>query len=103
MARMEISSDTEEQASPSVNSDNEPSRESTKYFPKNRPWEPFRSVKVLLRGVEHLHVVADSRQIIIVGAGIGGIASAVLLSQKVKNSTIEVYERQSRVVRLSPE
>ncbi|KAF4489706.1 FAD-binding monooxygenase moxY [Colletotrichum fructicola Nara gc5] len=80
MARMEIPSDTEEQASPSVNSDNEPSRESTKYFPKNRPWEPFRSVKI-----------------IIVGAGIGGIASAVLLSHKVKNSTIEVYERQSRV------
>ncbi|KAL3292183.1 4-hydroxyacetophenone monooxygenase [Colletotrichum asianum] len=91
MARMEIPSDTEEQASPSVNSDNEPSRESTKYFPENRPWEPFRSVKVLLRGI------------IIVGAGIGGIASAVLLSHKVKNSTIEVYERQSRVVRLSPQ
>ncbi|KAF4809306.1 FAD-binding monooxygenase moxY [Colletotrichum siamense] len=80
MARMEIPSDTEEQASPSVNGDNEPSRKSAKYFPKKRPWEPFRSVKI-----------------IIVGAGIGGIASAVLLSHKVKNSTIEVYERQSRV------
>ncbi|KAF4816135.1 FAD-binding monooxygenase moxY [Colletotrichum tropicale] len=35
--------------------------------------------------------------IIIVGAGIGGIASAVLLSHKEKNSKIEVYEQQSRV------
>ncbi|SPO01716.1 related to flavin-binding monooxygenase [Cephalotrichum gorgonifer] len=40
-------------------------------------------------------------KIIGVGAGIAGVASAVLLSRKVANSSITVYDRQSKVVELS--
>ncbi|KAI0973585.1 hypothetical protein F4678DRAFT_405099 [Xylaria arbuscula] len=50
------------------------------YFPKREPWNRHRPVKV-----------------IVTGAGIGGIASAVLISHKVKNATIRVYDRNSKV------
>ncbi|KPM36044.1 hypothetical protein AK830_g10525 [Neonectria ditissima] len=50
------------------------------YFPKQEPWNPHRPVKV-----------------IITGAGIGGVASAVLLSRKVRNASIAVYDRLDKV------
>ncbi|RWA10345.1 hypothetical protein EKO27_g4754 [Xylaria grammica] len=50
------------------------------YFPKREPWNRHRPVKV-----------------IITGAGIGGIACAVLISQKVRNATIRIYDRLSKV------
>ena len=37
---------------------------------------------------------------IIVGAGVAGLAAAVLLPNKVQNLTYTVYERNSAVVRL---
>ncbi|CZR52655.1 related to monooxigenase [Phialocephala subalpina] len=53
---------------------------SEKYTPKAQPYEPFRPVKT-----------------IIVGTGISGVAAAVLLSKKVRNHTVKVYEKNSRV------
>ncbi|KAI0904110.1 FAD/NAD(P)-binding domain-containing protein [Ustulina deusta] len=50
------------------------------YFPKREPWNRHRPVKV-----------------IVIGAGIGGIASAVLISHKVRNATIQVYDRLPKV------
>ncbi|KAJ3542190.1 hypothetical protein NM208_g4226 [Fusarium decemcellulare] len=50
------------------------------YFPKSEPWVPHRSVKV-----------------IITGAGIGGVASAVLISRKVRNVSIAVYDRLDKI------
>ncbi|PMD31733.1 FAD/NAD(P)-binding domain-containing protein [Hyaloscypha variabilis F] len=50
-----------------------------KYFPNQQPFDPFRPVKT-----------------IIVGTGICGVAAAVLLSKKVKNHTVKVYEKNSR-------
>ncbi|KAJ2989413.1 hypothetical protein NUW58_g3476 [Xylaria curta] len=50
------------------------------YFPKREPWNRHRPVKV-----------------IITGAGIGGIACAILISHKVRNATIQVYDRLSKV------
>ncbi len=45
-------------------------------------------------------VFANLEQTIIVGAGISGVAAAVLLSKKVRNHTVKVYEKNSRVVSL---
>ncbi|KAJ8130540.1 hypothetical protein O1611_g3090 [Lasiodiplodia mahajangana] len=50
------------------------------YFPKREPWNRHRPVKV-----------------IITGAGIGGIACSILISHKVRNATIQVYDRLSKV------
>ncbi|KAM5349261.1 hypothetical protein ACJ41O_005768 [Fusarium nematophilum] len=50
------------------------------YFPSPEPWNPHRPVKV-----------------IVTGAGIGGVASAVLISRKVRNATIAVYDRLDRI------
>ncbi|KAI0872373.1 FAD/NAD(P)-binding domain-containing protein, partial [Hypoxylon argillaceum] len=50
------------------------------YFPKKAPWNRHRPVTV-----------------IVTGAGIGGIASTILISHKVRNATIRVYDRLSKV------
>ncbi|KAI1358889.1 FAD/NAD(P)-binding domain-containing protein [Xylaria arbuscula] len=50
------------------------------YFPTPESWNRHRPVKV-----------------IVTGAGIGGIASAILISHKVKNVTIRVYDRNLKV------
>ncbi|KAJ9144991.1 4-hydroxyacetophenone monooxygenase [Pleurostoma richardsiae] len=55
-------------------------RLNAKYFPKAVPWNAHQPVKV-----------------IIVGAGIGGVATAVLLSKKVRNVTIAVYDRLGKI------
>jgi protoporphyrinogen oxidase len=39
-----------------------------------------------------------NEQVIVVGAGIAGIAASVLISKKVRNVTVDVYERRSKVV-----
>ncbi|KAF8854529.1 cyclohexanone monooxygenase [Acephala macrosclerotiorum] len=59
---------------------NPSSTTSGKYTPSPQPYEPFRPVKT-----------------IIVGTGISGVAAAVLLSKKVRNHTIKVYEKNNRV------
>ncbi|KAF9877191.1 4-hydroxyacetophenone monooxygenase [Colletotrichum karsti] len=51
-----------------------------KYFPNHAPWEPFRPVNI-----------------IIVGAGIGGVTSAVMLSHKINNATIDVFDRLPKI------
>ncbi|WAO91495.1 Hypothetical protein NCS54_00897000 [Fusarium falciforme] len=55
-------------------------RAESRYYPKDQPWNPHRPVRI-----------------IIVGAGIGGVAQAVLLSHKVPNATIVVYDRLDRI------
>ncbi|KAI0531542.1 FAD/NAD(P)-binding domain-containing protein [Xylaria digitata] len=50
------------------------------YFPKREPWDRHRPVKV-----------------IVTGAGIGGIACAVLISHKVRNATLRIYDRLPKV------
>ncbi|KAK7420379.1 hypothetical protein QQX98_002802 [Neonectria punicea] len=50
------------------------------YFPTTEPWNPHKPVKI-----------------IIAGAGIGGVASAVLISKKVRNASIAAYDRQDKV------
>ncbi|KAF4122227.1 putative flavoprotein CzcO associated with the cation diffusion facilitator CzcD [Geosmithia morbida] len=50
------------------------------YFPNPEPWNPHRPVKI-----------------IVTGAGIGGVASAVLLSRKVPNASISVYDRLDKI------
>ncbi|EXJ79546.1 hypothetical protein A1O3_07825 [Capronia epimyces CBS 606.96] len=56
------------------------SRYDAKYFPKQEPWNPHRPVKI-----------------VIVGGGIAGVTAAVLLSHKVPNAIIALYERQDKV------
>jgi hypothetical protein len=55
-------------------------RPETKYFPVQRLYDKDRPVKI-----------------IIVGAGIGGTAAATLLSKKIRNVTIDVYDRYSKI------
>ncbi|KAJ4294315.1 hypothetical protein N0V90_008005 [Kalmusia sp. IMI 367209] len=55
-------------------------RPETKYFPVQKNYDRDRPVKV-----------------IIVGAGIGGTTAALLLSRKVKNITIDVYDRLPKI------
>ncbi|KAH8886998.1 flavin-binding monooxygenase [Thozetella sp. PMI_491] len=43
------------------------------------------------------HTTDDVEQIIIVGAGIAGVSAAVLISQKVRNATLAVYEKLPKV------
>ncbi|CAK7231192.1 hypothetical protein SCUCBS95973_007828 [Sporothrix curviconia] len=55
-------------------------RIAARYTPKQETWREDRPVKI-----------------IVVGAGIGGTTTAVLLSQKVPNSTITVYDRLDNI------
>ncbi|KAJ4319198.1 hypothetical protein N0V84_006480 [Fusarium piperis] len=55
------------------------------YFPNPDPWNPHRPVKV-----------------IITGAGIGGVASSVLISRKVPNASISVYDRLDKILSFEP-
>jgi hypothetical protein len=74
--------------------------EGQKYYPKPEPFDPFRPVKVGSPLLIHFQSEsANCIQTIIVGTGICGVAAAVLLSRKVKNHTVKVYEKNSRVVR----
>ncbi|KAH8597214.1 cyclohexanone monooxygenase [Bisporella sp. PMI_857] len=52
----------------------------SKYYPTHKAYEPHRPVKT-----------------IIIGTGIAGVATAILLSKKVRNHTIKVYEKNERV------
>ncbi|OAA66665.1 flavin-binding monooxygenase [Niveomyces insectorum RCEF 264] len=55
-------------------------RIAARYTPKQEAWREARPVKI-----------------IVVGAGIGGTSTAVLLSQKVPNATITVYDRLDKI------
>ncbi|KAF2832390.1 FAD/NAD(P)-binding domain-containing protein [Ophiobolus disseminans] len=55
-------------------------RSEVKYFPAQKPYDNSRPVKV-----------------IILGAGIGGTAAALLLSKKVRNITLSVYDQNSKI------
>ncbi|KAF7542796.1 hypothetical protein G7Z17_g11268 [Cylindrodendrum hubeiense] len=60
-------------------------RWAVKHFPDTKPWNPHRPVKI-----------------IVVGAGIAGVANAVLLSHKVPNATITIYERLPKILSFEP-
>lgn len=72
-----------------------------KYYPKPQPYEAFRPIKVNKKHLSDAQWhVTNLMQTIIVGAGISGVAAAVLLSKKIRNHTVKVYEKNSRVVSL---
>ncbi|OAL48048.1 FAD/NAD(P)-binding domain-containing protein [Pyrenochaeta sp. DS3sAY3a] len=56
-------------------------RPEVKYFPAQKPYDNSRPIKV-----------------IILGAGISGTATALLLSKKVQNLTIAVYDQNTKIV-----
>lgn len=70
------------------------------YFPKKEPWNRHRPVTVRIRicHQDSAVLLLNSSQVIVTGAGIGGIASTILISHKVRNATIRVYDRLSKVV-----
>jgi hypothetical protein len=57
-------------------------RPEVKYFPVQKPYEKNAPVTA-----------------IVVGAGIGGTTAALLLSRKVGNIALDVYDRNSQIVR----
>ena len=71
-----------------------------KYFPIQEPWNTFRPTKVFSAQYPTFKTMMSLKQVqvIIIGAGIGGVASAVLISRKVPNSTITVYDKAFKIV-----
>ncbi len=69
------------------------------YVPEIKPFNNARPVSVSYENISCSECLTDVYfQAIIVGAGIGGIAAAVLLQNKVPNLTYTVYEKNKRVV-----
>lgn len=56
-------------------------RPEVKYFPAQKP-----------------HNISNPVKVIIVGAGIGGTVTALLLSKKIRNITLYVYDRNAKIV-----
>ena len=67
----------------------------TKYYPAQQPLDKDRPVKVC--GKHSSSIVINFCQAIIIGAGISGVAAALLLSKKVRNIDLAVYDRHSKI------
>lgn len=67
--------------------------------PRDRPYNPSPPVKASQFGLIWPYFRTDpSSQLIIVGAGVAGVAASILISKKVRNLSYTVYERQDDVV-----
>lgn len=73
-------------------------RPEVKYFPAQKPYDNNRPIKVSSISTNK-QPSSQTPQVIILGAGISGTATALLLSKKVQNLTIDVFDQNTKIVR----